>query len=273
MDGQQGLEHEFQTSVRYVFKIAYRGSGSRRGCLGICCRFAAFLGQGGAAARHRGAPPRGFALGAPARRGARAMLLAMIDDFAKEHLHDQLRWVRESLVWKLDGLCEYDIRRPLTATGTNLLGLVKHTAIWESRYFGLVFNRPFPEPLPQWDDEAARGTDFWATEHETRDDIVGLYRRVWAHTGETINALAIDAPGYVPWWHDGVKLLNIMVHILSDTTRHAGHADILREQLDGAIGMTARAGSSVEDNSELWKARRAAIERAARAADPASAPS
>ncbi len=201
------------------------------------------------------------------------MLTAMIDGFAKEHLHDHLRWVRESLVWKLDGLSEYDIRRPLTATGTNLLGLVKHIAVWESRYFGLVFSRPFPESLPRWDDEAAEGTDFWATGHETREDIVGLYRRVWEHTDATINALAIDAPGYVPWWGAEVKLFNIMVHILSDTTRHAGHADILREQLDGAIGMNARDASSVEDDSALWKARRAAIERAARAVDPASAPS
>jgi hypothetical protein len=106
------------------------------------------------------------------------MLIAMIDVFAKEHLHDRLRGVRESLVWKLDGLSDYDIRRPLTATGTNLVGLVKHAAVWESRYFGLVFNRPFPESLPRWDDKAARGTDLWATEHETRDDILGLCRRV-----------------------------------------------------------------------------------------------
>jgi Protein of unknown function (DUF664) len=109
------------------------------------------------------------------------MLTAMIDDFAKEHLHDHLRWVRESLVWKLDGLPEYDIRRPLTATGTNLLGLVKHIAVWESRYFGLVFSRPFPQPLPQWDDKAAKGTDLWATENETRDEIIGLYPRVGTH--------------------------------------------------------------------------------------------
>jgi Protein of unknown function (DUF664) len=199
------------------------------------------------------------------------MLLAMIDDFAKAHLHDHLRWVRESLVWKLDGLSEYDIRRPLTATGTSLLGLVKHAAIWESRYFGLVFTRPFPESLPRWDDEAAKGTDFWAAEHETRDEIVGLYRRVWEHTDATINTLAIDALGYVPWWREEVKLFNIMVHILSDTTRHAGHADILRERLDGAIGMNARAASSIDDDGARWKARRATIEQAARAADPASA--
>ena len=193
----------------------------------------------------------------------------MIDEFAKEHLHDHLRWVRESLVWKLDGLSEYDIRRPLTSTGTNLLGLVKHLAVWESRYFGEVFGRPFPQPLPRWDDEAANDAGFWATEHETRDEIVGLYRRVWEHTDATINALAIDASGYVPWWDDHVKLFNIMVHMLSDTTRHAGHADILREQLDGAVGMTAKSAPLHGHDSAFWETRRATIEQAARAADPA----
>ena len=193
----------------------------------------------------------------------------MIDEFAKEHLHDHLRWARESLVWKLDGLSEYNVRRPLTSTGTNLLGLVKHLAVWESRYFGEVFGRPFPEPLPRWDDEAANDAAFWATEHETRDEIVGLYQRVWQHTDATINALAIDAPGYVPWWDDHVKLFNIMVHMLSDTTRHAGHADILREQLDGAVGMTAKSAPLHGHDSAFWETRRATIEQAARAADPA----
>jgi len=196
----------------------------------------------------------------------------MIDAFAKEHLHDHLRWVREALVWKLNGLCEYDIRRPLTATGTNLLGLVKHLAVWESRYFGEVFGRPFPEPLPRWDDEAADDAAFWATEHETRDEITGLYRRVWEHTDATINALAIDAPGYVPWWREHVKLFNIMVHLLSDTTRHAGHADILREQLDGAVGMNAQSAALHGRDSAFWQARYATIEQAARAADPGNAP-
>lgn len=129
--------------------------------------------------------------------------VTVIDKCAKEHLHDHLRWVRESLVWKLDGLGEYDVRRPLTATGTNLLGLVKHLAVWESRYFGEVFSRPFPEPLPRWDDEAANDAAFWATEHETRAEITGLYQRVWEHTDATISTLAIDAPGYVPWWRAG----------------------------------------------------------------------
>jgi hypothetical protein len=194
----------------------------------------------------------------------------MIDSYAKEHLHDHLRWVREALLWKLDGLCEYDIRRPLTSTGTNLLGLVKHCAIAESRCFGEVFGRPFPEPLPRWDDEAASETEFWATEHETRDEIVGLCRRVWDHSDATINALAIDAPGYVPW-REEVKLFNIMVHVLSDATRHAGHADILREQLDGAVGVNSQSAALDEHDSVLREARYAEIEQAAKSADPANA--
>lgn len=135
----------------------------------------------------------------------------MIDEFAKAYLHDDLRRIRGALVWKLDGLFEFDIRRPLTSTGTNLLGLVKHSANWEARYFREVFGRPFPEPLPRWDDEAASGTDLWVTEDETREQIVGFYRRTWEHADATIATLPIDAPGHVPWWPaPDVKLFNIL---------------------------------------------------------------
>ena len=187
----------------------------------------------------------------------------------KASLHGSLREVREVLLWKLAGLSEYDIRRPLTPTGTNLLGLVKHLSIGEARYFGEVFGRPFPEHLPWWDADAEDNADMWATEEETRAEIVDRYRSVWVHADATIDALAIDAPGYVPWWRDDVMLFNIMVHMLSDTTRHAGHADILREQLDGAVGVNAKSAALDERDSAFWEARRATIEQAARAADPA----
>jgi len=194
----------------------------------------------------------------------------VIDEFAKAHLHDHLRWVREALVWKLDGLSEYDIRRPLTLTGTNLLGLVKHNAISDSRYFGEVFDRPFAELLPRWDDQTARGTDHWATEDETRDGVVDLYHRVWEHVDATIAALPIDSPGFVPWWDEHVQLFNIMVHRLSDTTRHAGHADILREQLDGSVGVEPSNQALHGRDVEFWNARRADLERIAIAARPGS---
>jgi hypothetical protein len=191
----------------------------------------------------------------------------VIEEAAKAHLHRKLRAVREALVWKLDGLSEYDVRRPLTATGTNLLGLVKHNAISDARYFGDVFDRPFPESLPRWDDLATFGTDHWATEHETRAEVLDLYRRVWIHTDSTIEVLDLDARGYVPWWDEEVPLFNVMVHRLSDSTRHVGHADILREGLDGAVGVDADSLPLHGRDSAFWDARRALIERIARAAN------
>ncbi|GIF97018.1 DinB family protein [Catellatospora citrea] len=187
----------------------------------------------------------------------------MIDDFAKDFLHGRLKVIRETLVWKLDGLSEYDVRRPLTATGTNLLGLVKHMATLEAWNFGEVFGRPSPEPLGRWQD--ADGGDLWATPDETRAEIIDFYQRAWGHADATINELALDAPGHVPWWSwSDVKLINIMVHVLQETTRHAGHADILREQIDGRTGL--RAGYEEQIDTAAREAYWAKIEQAAQAA-------
>jgi hypothetical protein len=130
------------------------------------------------------------------RAGGR--LGGVIDDGAKDFLHGRLKTVREALVWKLDGLREYDVRRPLTVTGTNLLGLVKHLATQEAWYFGEVFGRPSPEPLGRWQD--ADGSDLWVTPEETREQIIGFYRRAAEHADVTIGELSLGAPGHVPWW-------------------------------------------------------------------------
>ena len=185
----------------------------------------------------------------------------------KAHLHQKLRAAREALVWKLDGLSEYDIRRPMTATGTNLLGLVKHNAISDARYFGEVFNRPFPEPLPRWDDPTAAFVDHWATESETRDEILDLYRRAWIHSDATISALDLGDQGFVPWWHEEVPLFNVMAARLVDAVRHAGHADILRELLDGGVGVDANGLPLHGRDSAYWETRHALIEAAAREAE------
>lgn len=194
----------------------------------------------------------------------------MIDEFAKDTLHGRLRRDREALLWKLDGLSEYDARRPLTATGTNLLGLVKHVATVEARYFGEVFGRPSPEPLSRWQDHD--GSDLWAAEDETRDRITGFYRRTWDHADATIGALPLDAPGHVPWWpepHSETNLFAVMVHVLGETVRHTGHADILREGLDGRTGLRPEHEKPIDE--EARAAYRAKIERAA-AGSAASAP-
>ncbi|MFD7093319.1 DinB family protein [Streptomyces xanthophaeus] len=189
----------------------------------------------------------------------------MIDEFAKGNLHGRLRRDREALLWKLDGLSEYDARRPLTATGTNLLGLVKHVATVEARYFGEVFERPSPEPLPRWQD--SDGSDLWATEDETRDQIIGFYRRTWGHSDATIDELPLDAPGRVPWWpepHADTNLFAIMVHVLGESIRHAGQADVLREGVDGRAGLRAEHERQIDE--EARAAHCAKIERAARSA-------
>lgn len=186
----------------------------------------------------------------------------------KEELKHYLQRGRESLVWKLDGLSEYDIRRPLVPTGTNLLGLVKHTAGTESGYLGFVFERPFPEPLPWMEDDAEANADMWATADETRDDIVGLYRRVWAHSDATIDALDLDSPGLVPWWGEraNVSLQLVLVHMIAETNRHCGHADIVRELVDGAVGMNSRFSNLPDRDAAWWQAHRDKLESVARQA-------
>jgi hypothetical protein len=196
----------------------------------------------------------------------------MDDAFAKEYLHNDLRDVRGVMLWKLDGLSEYDIRRPLTSTGTNLLGLVKHLSNTEARYFGDIFGRPFPERLPWWDDDAEFEADMWVTPDETRAEIVDRYRAVCAHADATIDTLDLDAPGHVPWWpRPNVKLFNVIIHVLTETNRHAGHADILREQIDRAVGDSDTiALGRFNQGTAFWAAHRAKIEDAALAVQHAA---
>ncbi|MGW3114335.1 DinB family protein [Streptomyces sp. NPDC001091] len=180
-----------------------------------------------------------------------------------------LRSAREALLWKLDGLSEYDARRPLTPTGTNLLGLVKHAAGIELGYLGDTFGRPSGEELPWLSEAAENNADMWATAEESRADIVGLYRRAWAHADATIEALPLDTVGRVPWWPSGrdeVTLHHAVVRVLADTQRHAGHADIVRELMDGATGMDGGNTGMPSDDPAWWEEHRARVERAAREA-------
>jgi uncharacterized damage-inducible protein DinB len=191
----------------------------------------------------------------------------MRDGPAKELLHDYLQNAREAMLWKLDGLSEYDMRRPLTQTGTNLLGLVKHLSVSESLYFGKVFDRPFPEPKPWWDDDGVDSADMWAGAAETRSAIVERYQRVWLHSDATIAALNLDAAGEVPWGGGTtVTLFQMVVHVLTETCRHAGHADVLREGLDGAVGVAVAFTNMREHDVQGWKNYRDHIESQAKEA-------
>jgi uncharacterized damage-inducible protein DinB len=192
----------------------------------------------------------------------------------KADLHQYLQEARDAVLWKLDGLSEYDIRRPMTPTGTNLLGMVKHLATVELGYFGDVFGRPSGEPLPWMAEDAEPNADMWATADESRGQIVGLYRRAWDHSDATIGALALDAVGHVWWWREGhrdVTLHKILVHVIAEAHRHAGHADIVRELIDGAAGVRAEHDNLPPGDRAWWEAYRARLERVAREAGPGDA--
>ncbi|MFE3450903.1 DinB family protein [Nonomuraea sp. NPDC059194] len=187
----------------------------------------------------------------------------------KADLHRYLQEAREALLWKLDGLSEYDLRRPMTPTGTNLLGLVKHLATVELLYLGYVFDRHFAEPVPWFGQDAEPDSDLWATADQSREYIVGLYRRSWKHSDATIQALGLDATGHVEWWpQDGGKatLHRVLVHLIAETHRHAGHADIVRELVDGAIGRMDGDERIAHGDQAWWKHHRDRLERAAREA-------
>src|SRR5690349_374123 len=187
----------------------------------------------------------------------------------KADLHRYLQDAREALLWKLDGLSEYDVRRPLVPTGTNLLGLVKHVASVEFGYFGDCFGRPYEERLPWLEDDAEPNADMWAAPGETREQITGLYRRAWAHSDATIGALALDTVGHMPWWparRSEVTLHKILVHIIAETDPDAGQADIVRELIDRAAGRREGNDNMAPGDKAGWEGYRGRLERAAREA-------
>lgn len=146
---------------------------------------------------------------------------------------------RDALLWKTEGLSERELRMPRTRTGSNLLGILKHVATVDVGYFGALFGRPLPEPLPWGQDDAEDNADMWATADQSAAWVRDFAVRAWAHSDVTIDTMPLDTTSVVPWWppeRRTTTLRTLMVHMTSETARHAGHMDILRELADGSAG-------------------------------------
>ena len=130
-----------------------------------------------------------------------------------------LQGLRETVLWKVEGLSERDQRMPLTPTGTNLLGVVKHLAGVEAEYFGACLGRPWPEPMAFWADDAEPNADMWATADESPAEVLDLYRRVTSFADSRIEPLPLDAPATVPWWRTpDTDLHTLLVHMAAPTS-------------------------------------------------------
>ncbi len=137
---------------------------------------------------------------------------------------------RDVMVWKLDGLTEQQARWSPVPSGTSLLGLVKHLAWVEYGWFQLSFDRPIPE------DETTEidGFGFEPLESDTIESVLALYAEARAASDAAVDDLGLDAVGMD---EDGpVDMRWIMGHLIEETARHAGHADIVRELVDGTKG-------------------------------------
>ncbi len=185
----------------------------------------------------------------------------------KAELWSRLRSRRSAMLAKLDGLTEYDQRRPMTPTGTNLVGLVKHLAGEEYGYLGECFGRP-PVERPTWfREDPYSEIDMWATPDESTEYIVSVYRKACEHADATIRDLELSSPGRVAHWGNReTTLWELLLLMVEETAAHSGHADIVRELIDGRIGTPNVVLSDSSDESagtEFWRNRRAEIQAVA----------
>jgi hypothetical protein len=187
----------------------------------------------------------------------------------KSHLVGRLDRLNHAVLHNLEGLSEYDLRRPMTTpTATNLLGVAFHLASLHAEYFGETFGRPFPregEFYYRADEDADPQDDLWVRPEATSEWVVELYRAAWDHATETFATLDLDAPGQIPTSpYAKVTLGEMLVDMVDETARHAGHMDVVRELIDGAVGRYAGDRNIIEGYN--WSAYRARVEAGAREA-------
>ncbi|TCO53093.1 DinB family protein [Actinocrispum wychmicini] len=150
----------------------------------------------------------------------------------KESLQASLDRHRDVVLWKLEGLDDEQLRRRMTPSGTSLLGLVKHLAYVESGWFLETFGRP-PVKVVQDPDDPEE--DLRIEPHESTEDVLGYYRRARAAADQVIAEVEVTDEG-TAWFGDAVSMRWVLIHMIEETARHAGHMDILRELIDGAAG-------------------------------------
>ena len=136
---------------------------------------------------------------------------------------------REVVLWKLDGLTDDQLRQPITPGGLYLLGLVKHLATGEYYWLCDLFGRP-SEPR-----SLAASDDVQLDPGDTADSVLGYYTRARTASDQAIVELDLDTTA-TTWLGDTVSFRWAILHMIEETARHAGHADLIRERIDNTTG-------------------------------------
>jgi len=192
---------------------------------------------------------------------------------SKELLREYLNDARNAVIYKAQGLSDHLARKPLTPTGTHVLGVVHHLAITEYGYFGQCLgreiNNPYVQELMDSDDPQA---DFLPPAHFTAGDIIDFYQQAVAFCEQSIASLPLDAPAEVPWWirRRHTTLEQLMIHMIAETSRHAGHLDIVREQLDGFTGLRPEAPNLPPYSTTQWEQQYTKINQLSQTLDAGS---
>ena len=140
---------------------------------------------------------------------------------------------RAVVLWKAEGLSLEEASRPVVASGTSLLGLVKHLAYVERWWFDDFFaGNTVDYPWSGEDPDA----DFRIEDGETIDDIVSLYTAAVARSNELVTDAQMDDLSVGSRGGERFALRWIVAHMIEETARHPGHADIIRELIDGTTG-------------------------------------
>jgi hypothetical protein len=143
---------------------------------------------------------------------------------------------RAALLRKVEGVSDEDARRTPTASALSLLGLLKHSALWERRWFQIIVaGRSLPGEWPEPDAPDPDIEDFRVDEQDTVKHWLAYFEEQAAISREITAALDLDAPCVRPdLAHRNLRW--VLLHMIEETARHAGHADIIRETLDGTRG-------------------------------------
>lgn len=165
----------------------------------------------------------------------------------KDLLRAELASARKRIVSALDGLGDEDVRRPMTRSCTNLLGLIKHVT-WIEYRISDTFGRP-REILPGEDDDELWFERAWATPEETTEEILAQYGRACAATDRIVDEVELDEVGEY-FGGRRASLRARLLGLLAETYQHAGHADIVRELIDGH-------NASNDASDEYWDTLRA----------------